>query len=271
MIRDLNVMRSIVTHYRSNAPSDSNGPEFKIFMDGSLRESLSNTPTHSTYKTRTFTVPDSVLGYIPHVTCDSQFVSDIQVFTEPVRDYSTQILWHYYEITFRGTVNVSLFLDGDLIKGDDAGRNTEYEKVTLTTARELRTAKVYAPPMSYGRLPHVLNDPSDSGNIVKWRPVALEARFYTPLRAATEGQITYRGDCNVCFYMDGNKIGDAYLFKGKRNQYGRSIYATERFYLDENTGGRVFQYDQIGGDGDIISLETDAHPLDYEPVAEEEA
>lgn len=271
MIRDLVVLRSVVAHYKNNSPGASNGPSIKIYMDGDLKKEITDTPSQDLYKTRTFTAPDGVVGYIPHVTTNSTFNTDLQINAEPVSGYSEQILWHYYEVTFRGTVNVSLYLDGELIRGDGDGLDTTYEQVTLTTTKEIETAKAYLSPLAYGRLPHVVNDSDDTGNIVKWRPVALSARFYTGLRAATEGQITYRGDCVVCFYFDGKKIGDNYVFKGSTNKYGNDIYSTERFYLDENHGGRIFQYEQVSGDGDIISVETDAHPLDYEPVAEDEA
>jgi len=270
MIRDLVVLRAVEAHYKNNNLGDSTGPGLKMFMDGTQVKSITDAPPHTTYQTRTFTAPDGAIGYIPHITSDAQYNVDLKISADPVSAYSEQTLWHYYEITFRGTVYISLYLDGTLIRGDGDGVETDKKRVQLTTQKEIETKKVYFDPMSYGRMPHVLNDSNDAGDIVKWRPVALPARFYSSLKAVTEGQITYRGDCNVCFYFDGDKIGDQYLFKGKSNQYGNQIYSTERFYFDENSGGRVFQYEQIDGDGDIISVETDAHPLDYEPITENE-
>ena len=266
MIRDLVVLRSVEAHYKNNAPNDANGPGLSMFMDGSLKKSISDAPAHSTYKTRIFTAPDGAMGYIPHITSDAQFNVDLKINADPVSAFSEQILWHYYEITFRGTVHISLYLDGTLIRGDGDGEQDDKQRVVLTTSKEIDTAKAYLTPLAYGRMPHVVNDSDDSGDIDKWRPIALTARFHTSVKAATEGQITYRGDCNVIFYFDGKQIGDPYLFKGERNEYGNEIYTTKRFYLSEDTLGQVFQYIQVDGSGDIIAVETDAHQLDLEPL-----
>ena len=66
---------------------------------------------------------------------------------------------------------MSLFLDNELIvgDGDDADATTNGQVLNDKTA----TKKVYLPALSYGRLPHVINDITDDGDILKWNPVAL--------------------------------------------------------------------------------------------------
>ena len=152
--------------------------------------------------------------------------------------------------------------------GDDSSASTS--KKTLTTSKIQETVKVYLPALSYGRLPHVLNDKSDAGNILGWNPIALPVRFYKTLEGVSECQITYKGDVFVDFYIDGVKLGDTYQFDEQFDDTGTSIYAVESFLLPENSGGYVFQYIQISGDGDIISVETDAHQLDLQPAMETE-
>ena len=132
------------------------------------------------------------------------------------------------------------------------------------------TKKVYLPALSYGRLPHVIHDVSDTGDVLKWSPVALPVRFYKTLEGVSECQITHKGVVFVDFYLDGEKLDETYQFDPTYDELGNSIYSVKKFLLPENPGGYVFQYIQVSGDGDIISVETDAHPLDFEPTLSEE-
>ena len=159
-------------------------------------------------------------------------------------------------------------MDNDLLVGDGDDASATTLKKTLTTSKIQETIKVYLPALSYGRIPHVLNDKSDAGNILRFNPVALPVRFYKTLEGVSECQITYKGDVFVDFFLDGEQLGDTYQFDAQYDGNGKSIYGVQKFLLPENSGGYVFQYSQISGDGDIISVETDAHPLEFEPSTE---
>ena len=106
--------------------------------------------------------------------------------------------------------------------------------------------------------------------MLRFNPVALPVRFYKTLEGVSECQITYKGNVFVDFFIDGEKLGDTYQFEEQFDSSGTVIYGVEKFLLPENSGGYVFQYAQVGGSGDIISVETDAHPLDFEPSTETE-
>ena len=178
--------------------------------------------------------------------------------------YNTQVVWHYYEITFTGTVNVSLYLDNVLLVGDGDDAVSTTDKKTLVTTKTQETTKVYLPALSYGRVPHVLNDITDAGQVLSWRPVALPARFYNTLEGVSEAQITYKDQVFVDLFIDGEKSGDTYQFEAEYDSLGNMIYTTKKFYVEGQTIGRVFQYIQSGGVGDVATFETDAHVVDEE-------
>ena len=263
---ELSVVRSLRLIYKGS-------PQVVMSLDGSVLKTIAtNTlPNNSEYKPKTISVPSGSIGYFPHFTStDSSNIADFSFVTEPSGFYSDQVVWHFYEITFKGTINVSLYLDNVLVvgDGDDADNNTT--KKTLTTTKVQDTKKVYLPALSYGRLPHVIHDVSDTGDVLKWSPVALPVRFYKTLEGVSECQITHKGVVFVDFYLDGEKLDETYQFDPTYDELGNSIYSVKKFLLPENPGGYVFQYIQVSGDGDIISVETDAHPLDFEPTLSEE-
>tara|TARA_Y100000310_G_scaffold20053_1_gene19555 strand:+ start:6745 stop:8046 length:1302 start_codon:yes stop_codon:yes gene_type:complete len=262
----LMVLRGITLLYKSS-------PQFTVSLDGSSVQAIaaSTVPTQTKYAPRNITLPSGHIGYFPHFESTSTSdIADFNFITEPAASYSDQIVWHFYEVTFSGTVNVSLYVDNVLLVGDGDDASATTTKKTLTTSKMQETIKVYLPALSYGRLPHVLNDKSDAGNVLRWNPVVLPVRFYKTLEGVSECQITYKGNIFVDFYLDGEKLGDTYQFDGQFDATGTSIYAVEKFLLQDNVGGYVFQYIQVAGDGDIISVETDAHPLEVEPVTETE-
>ena len=71
----------------------------------------------------------------------------------------------------------------------------------------------------------------------------------------------------MCLYIDGEKIGDEIQLSGEKDNSGREIYVTESQYIETGVIGRVFQWAQVSGTGDIISLETDAHIIEEQPVS----
>ena len=257
MIRQRFIYRAIIAHY-------TGAPVMKFYLDGDLKDTITLPDNSTKFKTKIITLPVGRIGYIPHVTSSSADKTDFDVITDDMALYERQVVWHYYNITYSGTVNVSLYIDEVLHVGDGDDASAATDKKTLTTTKAQETTKVYLPALSYGRVPHVVNDTSDTGDIIKWTPVALPARFYKTLEGVSEGQITYKGNCFVCFYMDGEKIGTEYQFDDVKDDSGVSKYVSEKFYIEGGAIGNVFQYYQLSGDGDIVALETDAHRVDRE-------
>lgn len=262
-LRERIILRGIRMHYTGS-------PTIVVTLDGENVSTISDLPTHTTYKTRVVTLPQGYYGFIPHYTSDSTDLMDAEFMAENPATYNAQNLWHYYEVTYTGTVNVSLYVDEDLKLGDGDGQDSTKSKKTLVASRNQETTKVYLPPLSYGRVPHVLNDTSDQGEIIRWTPVVLPARFYSTLAGVGEGKITFRGECFVDFFLDGERIGEGYHFVSEKDRNGEFAYSSQVFYFNENTSGRVFQYEQTSGEGDILLVETDAHPVDVEPQSKEE-
>ena len=121
-------------------------------------------------------------------------------------------------------------MDNDLLVGDGDDASATTLKKTLTTSKIQETTKVYLPALSYGRIPHVLNDKSDAGNILRFNPVALPVRFYKTLEGVSECQITYKGDVFVDFFLDGEQLGDTYQFDAQYDGNGKSIYGVRSSY-----------------------------------------
>ena len=262
----LMIMRSITVMYKSQ-------PQIAVSLDGSsiFTVSASILPSHTNFKPRIISLPSGNIGYFPHFSStDSQNIADFNFGMEPANRFVDQVLWHYYEITFTGTVNVSLYVDNTLKVGDGDDASSSTNKKTLTTTKTQETVKVYLPALCYGRIPHVLNDKTDTGQVISWNPVSLPARFYKTLEGVSEGQITYRGSVFVDFFIDGNKIGETYQFDSVSTPSQGEVYTSSKFYFSESVGGHVFQYIQVSGDGDIISIDTDAHQLDLEPTTSAE-
>ena len=251
--RERLILNAVKLHYKG-------APTVSVFKDSSLATTFT-APSHSTYKTKTFSVPAGTYGHIFDVTTNSTDMGDYELLTVPPSAYREQLLWHFYEIVFSGSVNVSLFLDEEERLGSG-----QYG-ASLSTTKSQDTQKVYMPALSYGRVPHVTNLASDTGEVYSWNPVQLPARFYSGIKSVSEIKITYRGNINVCLYMDGEKIGDEIQLSGEKDNSGREIYVTESQYIETGVIGRVFQWAQVSGTGDIISLETDAHIIEEQPVS----
>jgi hypothetical protein len=354
MIRDYLTLESVAISYKGQ-PSN-----VTISMDGTAVSSIFDLPSHRNYATRRISVPSESSGFVPHFSTDSNSLVDHRFNIIPASAFDTQLIWHYYELSISGDVNVSLDLDGvnkvsgknlqvptseaynerkattantyivnapsattdsrliegftpaqmlnislndsvsligqadpldaDIINLDDfagvlsgifVARKGETsillnEAVSLGTStylgfmptiadrKKYHTVKLYFPPLSYGYTPHVSNSTSDQGYIIKAKPVALPARYYSKSTSMSEGQITYQGTVRVQFYLDGNALGTPYQFIGERTSTGTAKYVTKKFPFPSGAIGRVFQWN-IDGDygtdgayGDVASIETDA-------------
>jgi len=352
MIRDYITLESVTVSYKNQPPNVA------ISMDGRAIATVSDLPSHQEYYSRRISVPPESSGYVPHFATDSVSFVDHKFNILPASEFDQQLIWHYYELTISGGVNVSLFLDGDtkipgknlsipfsesfldrqsttavpyiilspevvsntkkiegfttdqmsnisindsvsfgnasssgnvpssdafagILSGVFVARKEENSILlnkpvsttsatyiafgrTISLRKSYHTVRVYYPPLSYGYTPHVSNSTNDIGYIIKAKPVSLPARFYSKSTTMSEGQITYQGTIRVQFYLDGNALGDPYIFKGERNSTGAYKYITKKFYLPSGAIGRVFQWN-LDGDygtdesfGDIAFVETDA-------------
>ena len=352
MIRDLITLESVTVSYK-NQPSN-----VSISMDGQAVALISDLPSHAEYFSRRSSVPPESSGFVPHFATDSVSFVDHKFNVLPASEFDQQLIWHYYEVTISGAVNVSLYLDGDtkipgknlqvpfsesflnrqstasdpfvvltpsvvsntqkiegfttdqmsninindsvsfapvgafftvpssdafagILSGVFVSRkegnaillnkpvsttSTTYISFlkTISLRKSYHTVRVYYPPLSYGYTPHISNVTGDAGYIIKAKPVSLPARFLSKSATMSEGQITYQGTIQVQFYLDGNALGEPYIFKGERNSTGAYKYITKRFYLPSGSTGRVFQWNLVGdygadgAYGDIAFVETDA-------------
>tara|TARA_Y100000361_G_C11150556_1_gene340746 strand:- start:307 stop:1077 length:771 start_codon:yes stop_codon:yes gene_type:complete len=231
-------------------------PTIKLFSDGVQKMSFT-APNHATYKTKMFSAPQGVYGHLFDITSNSTELLEYGFMTATPKQYTEQLIWHYYDITFSGTVNLTLFLD-------------EISKVSgkqITTTKGQETKKVYMPALSYGRVPHVTNATDDTGEIYSWQPTQLPARFYSGEKSVSEVKITYRGNVTLELYFDGDQMGDDIQLNGDKNNSAEDIYTVETIYVSAGSIGKVFQWVQSEGDGDVISVETDAHTVEEQPVS----
>lgn len=252
-LRERQLLTGVQVHYKG-------APTINVFADGSSKLSFT-APNHTTYKTRLFSAPAGTYGHIFDITSNSTEMLDYGFLTASPRQFTEQLIWHYYNVTFTGTVSVTLFLDEVERVGGSISTKT------LTTTKGQETVKVYMPALAYGRVPHVTNATADTGEIFRWEPVQLPARFYSQEKSVSEIKVTYKGNVTLCLYFDGVKIGDEIQLKGEKDGYSETdVYTTESIYIESGSIGRVFQWAQISGDGDIISVETDAHSMEQEPI-----
>jgi hypothetical protein len=91
--------------------------------------------------------------------------------------------------------------------------------------------------------------------------VALPPRFYRGIRTHAEFQITYKGDVNIQWYLDGTSIG-TYSFDSQN-------IVTDKAYFSSGTIGHVLQYTHTNPEdgGKIYIVETDVTLADLEQQA----
>lgn len=252
-LRERLLLTGVQAHYKG-------APTINVFSDSVSKMSFT-APSHTTYKTRLFSAPVGTYGHIFDVTSNSTDMLDYGFFTASPKQYTEQLIWHYYNVTYTGSVNLTLYLD----EVEKVGGNISTK--TLSTTKGQETEKVYMPALAYGRVPHVINATADTGEIFRWEPVQLPARFYSQEKSVSEIKVTYKGNVTLCIYFDGEKIGEEMQLAGEKSTYGDSdVYSVESIYIESGSIGRVFQWAQISGDGDIISVETDAHSMEQEPI-----
>lgn len=241
-----------------------NQPTVSFFVDGTEKLSATALPNHTIRKTRRFFLPSGAIGNTGQLFIASDFtdVIDFQIESTPEESYRNNVLYHYYDVAFTGTVTLKLFLD----ETEFNPNNSKVKQITISprSSKAQDNRKVYFPALTYGYIPHIQQviKTTEDGQIISAAPVALPPTYSKGLRTHSEFQVTYQGECNLEIYMDGRKIHEGFLPEQKIPQDGG--YATFKDYLPAGTEGHVLQWLQSDGDGDIALLETDMTLADKE-------
>ena len=254
MVQSRKIFQSVVIEYDGE-------PTVTVTIDGTEVLESVVLPDHGlTRKTRVILLPHSAIGYTPQLQVAGHDIVRYVFNGTPDTSFFSQQIYHYYEISFIGTVKLKLYLDSTAMLS--AGRD---ETVTLKArgSRNQDTRKIYYPSLSYGYIPHLeqLEITDYSGQVVLVRPVALPPRFFKGIRTHGEIQLTYQGDVSLDVHLDGDRV-DSYFF-GEDSE-GQDRYKTVKEYLPSGTIGNVVQWIQTDGDGEIAVFETDMTLLDME-------
>jgi len=246
------MQRSVYSAFRLEY---SGQPTVIISVDGSLISTIA-LPFHSTFRGRRMTLPASVSGYISHMETASAINLQNENFEAvPIESFAQQQLFHYAEYGFRGNGNLvpKIFLDG----------SAQTQTYTITTQQNVDVARIYFNPLAYGYIPHIYNNgtSTDDAELLWTRFVALPPRFYRGIRTHAEFQITYKGDVNLEWFLDGTSIGTY--------DFSTTNTVTEKAYFPSGTIGHVLQYTHVNPEdgGKVYIVETDVTLGDLEQQA----
>lgn len=240
----LQVFQAVRLEYAQN-------PAITVNVDGSQVDTRT-LPTQSTFKGRRVTLPVNVTGYIPHLESTSTRLQNFQFDALPIESFNQQQLFHYFDVGFRGsgTLTPRIYLDGTV----------QAQNFNTSTSETTETIRVYFDALAYGYIPHIHNTGTSTADAeILWaRPVALPPRFYRGIRTHAEFQITFKGDVNVQWYLDGTSIG-TYSFSSTNT-------TTEKAYFQSGTIGHVLQYTHTNpqNGGKVYIVETDVTLADLE-------
>ena len=257
MIKERQVFQSVLIEYLGK-------PTIKVTVDGRdiLTTKGKTLPEHTVRQTRRVSLPKGSHGYVAQLTSDLTDIARFQFEATPEAQFADNILFHYFELTFNGSLQVKMYIDEVSVKPN----NNIDTSVSLSPrkGRKQDTIRVYFPPLAYGHIPHVeqVISSSQNGQILAAKPVALPPKFYKGLRAHTEYQATYQGNVEMALFIDGEKLYKEWLPEILIPQDGG--YKTHKEYLPSNSSGQVLQWIQTDGDGDIALFETDQTLLDTE-------
>lgn len=242
-------------------------PTLKVSVDGQTKLSGFDLAQHDTFKGRRVTLPVSTIGYLPHIeVTDSTLLQNEQFEAIPIESFSQQQLFHYYELGFRTGTN-----DGNNVLTPKIylDNNEQNQTFNIDTNLATDTTRIYFDALAYGYIPHVHNVASSSNDAeILWaRPVALPPRFYRGVRTHSEFQITYKGDVDIQWFLDGESIG-TYNFNSQTTIDNQSVFVTEtkKNYFQSGTIGHVLQYKHTNPEegGKVYIVETDVTLADLE-------
>jgi len=255
----------------------SQQPTIKVSVDGALVSTIA-LPYQEKFKGRRITLPSSVSGYIPHMeTLTAGLLQNENFEGVPIESFSQQQLFHYFEYAMRGagTLVPKIYVDG----------TEQGQSYSISTSETVEVYRIYFDSLAYGYIPHMHNTGTSTADAeILWaRPVALPPRFYRGVRTHAEFQITYKGNVDIQWYLDGTSIG-TYSFDSTEvvgqdsngNDITDYITKTEKAYFQSGTIGHVLQYIHLNPEdgGKIYIVETDVTLADLEqramtPQAEE--
>ena len=257
MIKERNVFQSLLIEYEGK-------PTVKATVDGThvLTASGKLLPEHKVRKTRRISLPAGAQGNVAQMTADITDISRYQFESVPEAQFSENILYHYYEVTFNKSMQVKMYMDEVGIKPNAGIKNVI--SIQPRKGRNQDTIKVYFPPLTYGYIPHIeqVVSSAQEGQILSSRAIALPAKYYKGLKSHSEFQVTYQGEVELALYMDGELLSKEWLPEIVIPQDGG--YKTHKDYFPANSSGQVLQWVQTDGDGDIALFETDQTLLDTE-------
>lgn len=236
-------------------------PTISVTIDGASVVSNQQLPNHTIVKTRRVALPPGMVGYVPQI--QSSFTGSLETRFEavPEETYALQQLFHFFEVQFTGTVELSIYADEVLKRPNDTSDNT----VTLAVrdSRQQDTRRVYFPPLTFGWVPQLKQvvNASQDGQVLSSRLKALPARFSRGEKEHTEIQVTHQGDVYLKVFMDGEEI-DTYGMEA--DKYDSNAFVTKKNYLPAGTRGHVLQWTQVSGNGEIALFETDTTLTDRE-------
>ena len=253
MIKERQVFQDLIVEY-------SGTPTINVTIDGTSKLSSLALPTHSVRKTRIVSLPSGVIGYVPQLTTTHNDIFRYQFRGVPEGQFQNQLIYHYWEITFEGTVSVGLFIDEIEKTPNDSGSTTV--ELSPRESRTQDTRRVYYPALTFGYVPHIRHfvSSTNSGQIISARPVQLPPRFYKGLKEHSEIRLTHEGVVILSVYLDGEEVG-SYQF----DETATGDFVTRKSYLPAGTNGQVLQWIQKSGDGEVAIFETDVTLLEKEP------
>ena len=241
-------------------------PTITVTVDGVPLLSDQVLPEHNVVKDRRIALPPGGIGYTPQLQSTFQDTLTYQFETIPDVQYGDQQLYHFYEVTFSGTVVLQLYVD----EVEKSPNNSDDSSVTLTprATKLIDTRRVYFPPLSYGWIPQLKQvvDSTVDSQVLSNRIRALPNRFFKGEREHTEIQVTHQGPLELEVFLDG-KLLQEYRFS--KDNYNDDAFKTEKEYLPSGSRGQILQRVQSDGTGEVASFESDITLTDKEQPQQE--
>lgn len=222
------------------------GNELIISVDGVTTPTM-HLPDQSLQRRRV-TLPSCLFGTFPQFSFNTIEPDNLLEFERLAEtSYQEQQLFHYFEIGYRGNISVQIQNDS-VVQG---------QTINTTATTNPDTLRIYFNPLSYGFIPHLHN--TGDGEILWAKPIALPPRFFRGIRTHAEFQITYVGDVELQWYLDGVDHGDPYVLPTV------SSVTTQKLYFPAGTIGHILQYRVTNPtEGRVYVVETDVTLADLE-------
>ena len=112
-------------------------PTITVTVDGVPILSDQTLPSHNVMKNRRITLPPGGVGYNPQLQSTFQGSLSYQFETIPDVQFSDQQLYHFYEVTFTGTVELQLYVD----EVEKAPNNSENSSIKFDSKEIINASK----------------------------------------------------------------------------------------------------------------------------------